>query len=647
MAVHDIEKSGSNQLMAIILVNAVRAMQRHAPHLVLLGLACLFLATSTLNALAASWDLNGTTWRPLRIGAGGWLTGLDIASDGTKVVRTDTYGAYIWNGSTSQWDQLVKTTSMPEGAIVDFGEGVYEIRIAQSDSSRLYMMYRGSVYRSDNHGTTWTKTTFARVSGCDPNDDHRTNGPKMAVDPANPDVVYVGTARDGVFVTADGGASWRSVTDVPRSKIGSKGLHPGHAGIAFDPNSGRSSDGKTKTIFISSYGNGVYRSTNAGGTFSALTGGPKNVSHAKVAKDGIYYVAGDDGSKVWKYQAGSWTDITPVSEAWTTVVTDPFDPARVVAIRAGGYLDISQDRGATWSGIIWGPEGRNGRVAKDIPWLAWSKEDFMSEGDLMFDPTTPNRLWFAEGIGFWHADIRGTPEAVVFTSQSAGIEQLVANWVIHPPGGRPVVASWDRPVFFVSNPDAFPATHGPDNAQALLMGWSVDYATTDPSFIVALMNWGGVEKSGYSRDGGRTWEPFAAQPPLSPAGKFGGSIASSTPTNFVWVPNNNGNPYYTKDGGATWIPVAIPGIPSTRETGWGWAYYLNRHIAAADRVSSGVFYIYNYGPTDSEAAAGIYRSTDGGATWTHVHRGAFAFSGFHAKLRAVPGKAGHLFLDRK
>ena len=37
-------------------------------------------------------DAYGTVWKPLRIGAGGWLTGIDIASDGTKVVRTDTYG---------------------------------------------------------------------------------------------------------------------------------------------------------------------------------------------------------------------------------------------------------------------------------------------------------------------------------------------------------------------------------------------------------------------------------------------------------------------------------------------------------------------------------------------------------------------------
>src|SRR5262249_47498733 len=156
---------------------------------------------------------------------------------------------------------------------------------------------------------------------------------------------------------------------------------------------------------------------------------------------------------------------------WGTVVTDPFNPARVIAIRGGGYLDVSRDRGARWGGIIWGPEGRNYRAATDIPWLAWTNETFMSEGDMLFDPIVPNRLWFAEGIGVWYTDVQSTstpPASITFTSQSAGIEQLVANQIVAPPGGKPIVASWDRPVFYVNDPDVYPSTHGPDNQNAIM-----------------------------------------------------------------------------------------------------------------------------------------------------------------------------------
>src|SRR5262249_26975020 len=50
-------------------------------------------------------------WQPLKVGGGGYATGIDIAPDDTMVVRTDQYGAYLWNGS--QWQQLVTATSMP------------------------------------------------------------------------------------------------------------------------------------------------------------------------------------------------------------------------------------------------------------------------------------------------------------------------------------------------------------------------------------------------------------------------------------------------------------------------------------------------------------------------------------------------------
>src|SRR4051794_8267039 len=79
-----------------------------------------------------------TTWATYKIGAGGYLTGIDIAADGTKVTRTDTYGAYRWAGST--WAQLVTIQSMPvaQGGL-EKDAGVNEIVVAPSNTSRFYM----------------------------------------------------------------------------------------------------------------------------------------------------------------------------------------------------------------------------------------------------------------------------------------------------------------------------------------------------------------------------------------------------------------------------------------------------------------------------------------------------------------------------
>jgi hypothetical protein len=45
------------------------------------------------NAQSVAITASDNDWSPLKIGAGGFLTGMSIANDGTMVVRTDTYGA--------------------------------------------------------------------------------------------------------------------------------------------------------------------------------------------------------------------------------------------------------------------------------------------------------------------------------------------------------------------------------------------------------------------------------------------------------------------------------------------------------------------------------------------------------------------------
>ncbi len=597
-------------------------------------LLAAFLGIAETCLAASSSNLTGTTWRPLRIGAGGFVTGLDISPDGsTRVVRADTYGAYIWKDANSQWMQLVTTSSMPAIDVgVDSGEGVYEIRIAPHLPTRLYMAYRGYIYRSDNSGGQWTRTNFTKVP-MNANDDFRILGQKMAVDPADPDVVYAGTPQKGLFVTTNGGGTWQNVNAVPGSLKNNSGNYPGITGIQFDPALG-ASDGRTNTIFAASYGHGVYESTNGGAAWSAI-GGPSAVEYAAVSRTGAYYAVGN-GNSLWSYKNGAWTQLL----SWdgiATVAVNPGDPNEIVAQDSSGSLSISYDAGLTWSG-----KNQTKRFnSSDIPWLANSGA-YMSIGGTLFDPSFPNKLWASAGVGVWNttnlptANFK-TDAPVIWNDQSAGIEQLVANQIISPPGGKPLLASWDRPVFYVDDPERFPSSYGPDSQNAIVMGWALDYASTDPSFIVGLFDWWDVEKSGYSRDGGRTWTPFASYPPAIAAGKIGGSIAASTPTNFVWAPSNNSSPYYTNDGGATWKQISIDGVPTTGETGWGSAYYLNRHIVAADRVAAGTFYMYN-------SSKGLYRSTDGGASWTLVHSGEIApWSGFNAKLQSVPLHAGHLF----
>jgi hypothetical protein len=51
------------------------------------------------------------------------------------------------------------------------------------------------------------------------------------------------------------------------------------------------------------------------------------------------------------------------------------------------------------------------------------------------------------------------------------------------------------------------------------MDWGVDYASSNPNFIVTLIDWQ-REKTSYSTDGGQTWHVFPDYPPLFQNGNF-------------------------------------------------------------------------------------------------------------------------------
>ncbi len=581
-----------------------------------------------------------TDWRPLRVGAGGFVSGLDIADDGTRVCRCDTYGAYIMERGGSEWKLIQTSTSLPVG---EFGHeigtqmGVTEVAIAPSDSNRIYMAWNGFVYRSSDRGKTFVKTSLAKTY-MDANAGEKSIGRKIAIDPVNPDVVFFGTPRSGLFRSIDAGATWQAVTSVPLATSADSGII-----IAFDRSSPKIGT-QTSRVYASSAGQGVFVSNNAGASFALMPGSPTTHRHLVVGRDGVVWQTDATATNNLKrYAQGQWSALTNMSAGpWHSVAVDPGNPQRIVAGEPGGAIISSSDGGAKWTSPMragW-PAGAGNRVANDIPWLAWTNETYMSNGDMMFDPALTNTLVFAQGIGVWTTNppvIWGPHDWV---SQSKGIEQLVSNLIVAPPGGSPLYFAWDRPVFKLDNPDAFPATHGPNRNHAINMGWSGDYASSNPRFIVGIFNYWGREESGYSADGGATWTKFASVPAEVAAGKISGGIAAASDTNFVWIPSNNSNPWVTRDRGATWTKISIPGVPATGDTGFGWSYYLSRQIVAADRVTPNTFYMYNY----LGSAVGVYRSTNGGVDWTRMSTTEVAAgSTFNAQMQSVPGKAGHLF----
>ena len=88
------------------------------------------------------------------------------------------------------------------------------------------------------------------------------------------------------------------------------------------------------------------------------------------------------------------------------VAVNPSNPNEIVVVSPAGYLDVSYNAGATWSGVDW---DSNKVSSTDIPWLQSANEassgNFLDIGGVAFNPLVPNQLIASAGTGVWNASI--------------------------------------------------------------------------------------------------------------------------------------------------------------------------------------------------------------------------------------------------
>jgi photosystem II stability/assembly factor-like uncharacterized protein len=156
----------------------------------------------------------------------------------------------------------------------------------------------------------------------------------LAIDPADPLVVYAATANLGLLKTTDGGKTWMSITNnpFPTSIILSVAINPLDANIILvgldrsaiyrSTDSGQSwsraaaglnaeasvSDivfdpSHPKTIYLSDLISGVYRSMDGGDTWAAINEGlfSRSVNALAISSDGLHLYAATEGSGTYRF----------------------------------------------------------------------------------------------------------------------------------------------------------------------------------------------------------------------------------------------------------------------------------------------------------------------------------------------------------
>ncbi|MFF9037519.1 cellulose binding domain-containing protein [Streptomyces sp. NPDC014892] len=612
------------------------------------------------------------TWKNARIDGGGFVPGIvfNRKEKNLAYARTDIGGAYRWVESSKTWTPLLDSVGWD-----DWGHtGVVSLASDPVDPNKVYVAAgtytnswdpgNGAILRSSDRGASWQKANLPfKLGGNMPG---RGMGERLAVDPNRNSVLYLGApSGKGLWRSTDSGATWSQVTNFPNvgnyvadpsDTSGYSSDNQGIVWVTFDESTGTSGNA-TRTLYVgvADKDNAVYRSTDAGATWSRLAGQPTGYLAHKGVLDTVnghlYLSYSDkggpyDGGKgqLWRYAtaSGTWTNISPVAEAdtyygFSGLTVDRQDPGTVMATAYSSWWPDTQifrstDSGATWT-KAWDYSSypnRANRYTMDVsssPWLTWGanpsppeqspKLGWMTEA-LEIDPFNSNRMMYGTGatiygtenLGNWDSGGQFTIKPMV-----RGLEETAVLDLASPPSGAPLLSALGDiggfrhtdltkvPSMMFTQPNFTTTT-------------SLDYAESNPNTVVRVGNLDSGPHIAFSTDNGANW--FAGTDPSGVSG--GGTVAAAADgSRFVWSPAGTGVRYATGFG-TSWSTSS--GIPADA-------------IVESDRVDPKTFYGFKSGK--------FYVSTDGGATFTASNATGLP-SGDSVRFKALPGVKGDVWL---
>jgi photosystem II stability/assembly factor-like uncharacterized protein len=577
-------------------------------------LAALLLLLTAVTSSAQLAPSERYSWKNVQIVGGGFVDGIVFSpsASGVRYARTDIGGAYRWDNATHRWQPMLDWISYRDRNLM----GVESIAVDPSNANRVYLACGtytnaeapdGTILRSSDGGRRFQRTNVPIKFGG--NEDGRGNGERLAVDPQDGRILFLGTRHDGLWRSVDRGVTWTRVASFPDVTEAAPSVPapiPGEtpeqhwqrmpvrgSGIVFvkfvPASGGARTHSATQTLYAGvSLMNrpNLFVSTDAGATWQAVAGAPAQdrPTRAALSSDGFLYVAyGNapgpsrmtDGA-VWKLntRTGAWTDVTPEHPVagskefgYAAVAVDAHHPQNVIASTfgrpgsdGGETLLRSTDAGATWKPVFGG--SHSGFFDYSLaPYVEPTPIHWLF--DIEIDPTNSDHAVFTTGYGGWEtfdltAMDRG--QSTHWSILVPGIEETVALELDSPTDGAQLISAIGDYGGFVHWDLDRPAPNDSSAPPRFGNTTSVVSAALRPNVVVRV----GVsaehkpgESISYSLDSGRTWKATTAHPtPISRAGSIAVSVDGST---WVWTPERE-PPFLTRNNGATWTPAQ--GLPA-------------------------------------------------------------------------------------
>ena len=512
------------------------------------------------------------------------------------------------------------------------GQQIPALAVDPRDPNRLFAAVMGhpyganeerGIYRSTDGGATWKKVLSK---------DANTGGSDVAIDPQHPDTVYaclwesrLGPWEDGnqyegthggLFKSTDGGETWKQLKNgLPDNLV--------QINVAIAPSNPNRIYATLSTLQESGYGSGaglgVYRSDDAGETWTKITddprpalkigGGDLPVPGVDSKEPDIVYSASivtmrsTDGGKTWMGLRGA-----PGGDDYQNIWINPDDPNIILLVSDQGAL-VSVNKGETWSSwynqptaqlyhvattntfpyALCGGQQESGSVCissrgndGEITFREWHPVGVIEYGYVAPDPLHPEIVYGA-----------GRTEVSRFDTKTGQTENITPIPLRNPE----YRADRTEPILFL-----------PSDQHVLVYATNVLWETRDYG-----KNWTKISPD-LSRE--HSGQP-ASLPALSDKdqAKRRGAIysvaASFKSVDTLWAGTDDGLVWITRDHGKNWKNITPPQLSAWSKITQISASHFDDNTAY---VSVSRFRIDDMHPY-------IYRTHDDGATWQQITTG--------------------------
>jgi photosystem II stability/assembly factor-like uncharacterized protein len=477
-----------------------------------------------------------TAWRPLASGPPAIEAPVGLCPGDPGLVYIGTFGGGVLRSRDEGRTFQPANTGLTTLAVTALAVDPVHCEIVYAGT------FSGGIFRTQDSGRTW-----ASVAGPNPL--------WLAIDPRRPNILYAGLlGGDLVVKTVDSGATWQPANrGLPAASVWT---------IQIDRE-------EPDVLYLGTSGAGAFKSTDGGGSWTAMPVGPIVWSLAldPRRRDTIY--AGTNGDGVYRSDDGGTSFHKMGSPGDGIVLALAHDPGRrglVYAGTAGGGVAVSHDFGVTFTttalggsltlalaihdtGDVYAATGNDGVLASGSYGAVWRPVAAAPLGaitaqniyGLAVDPAAPSRV------------IAATNDGGLIGSSDAG-------------------DTWSRQGTGFASRSSRQITFDPTDRRRIYAG----------AFIG-----GGVQ---VSTDSGATWTTRRVGPNTSyvwstAVDRRSGAVFAGTVGQGLWRSTN---------GATTFTPLGESVITDNRSV-----------LADGDRILAG-------------GRQGLHRSTDGGITWTQT-----------------------------